>query len=747
MMTNFDTQLRHQSVLGHKFLPARFPRKQLEGKSSLPNSTTLRAKNMCSVKVSVPGPPSAPLRQHSGADANQKVVLPSPKETSGSTSKSLKKADPHHSGGPPLSFLSLVWLSLCTALVHRQNELIVVFFAFVTSFALASILSLVRAGRLVSAEKTRSANSTTKNLVGLLSCVASLLTLCWNNDQVSFRFVSIGGTITPEFASLCILTGYLAFDLWFASFCHPPPSARLFSVWEDALTLTAFLVVLVKEWGMDGGCRFRIGSWVAYKSVRLVLDLSRWGHSAATHNDVERTESRQPLSTHVEEMMLKKQQQNTLSTMAEGIAKENTWTVHGQQYDLSDFVARHPGGKEAIELGRGRDCTALFESYHPFTDQHRAVLHKYHVRPAADSDANANTDKFYETLKTRAAETLKEHGIDPNIDRASTLPRAAYYVFIFCCLLIAARYHIRGNVFGSFLFAVFGWLIGALGHDGGHFAVSRKPFVNDLSVWGISFLCNPVMWQHQHTYAHHSHTNEFDHDPDLHHFTAFLRVHRKFRHEERYGLQRNRAFVFFAYAFVVFGTCIKIPFGMLKDGSLYGIVEFTDRKRPLRAFMMLAHYVGYIGIILVAPIFFSGQPWYLAILAGLTHVVTAGMLFAIFSQINHLNERSIEIGGVSDRPSGSKDPSNLVETSWAARQVVTSNNFATSSFAWHLLSNGLNLQIEHHLFPGLNHCHLHLIAPVVRQTCEEYGVLYKSYETWSDLMDATLQWLDALSLP
>ena len=76
--------------------------------------------------------------------------------------------------------------------------------------------------------------------------------------------------------------------------------------------------------------------------------------------------------------------------------------------------------------------------------------------------------------------------IDPNIDRASTLPRAAYYVFIFCCLLIAARSHLRGNVFGSFLFAVFGWLIGSLGHDGGHFAVSRKPFVNDLSVWGIS---------------------------------------------------------------------------------------------------------------------------------------------------------------------------------------------------------------------------------------------------------------------
>jgi hypothetical protein len=48
-----------------------------------------------------------------------------------------------------------------------------------------------------------------------------------------------------------------------------------------------------------------------------------------------------------------------------------SWLIHGQHYDLSDFVDRHPGGKESILLGRGRDCTALFESYHAFTNQHR----------------------------------------------------------------------------------------------------------------------------------------------------------------------------------------------------------------------------------------------------------------------------------------------------------------------------------------------------------------------------------------
>jgi cytochrome b involved in lipid metabolism len=50
--------------------------------------------------------------------------------------------------------------------------------------------------------------------------------------------------------------------------------------------------------------------------------------------------------------------------------EDRLWWIHGNGYDLDDFVKRHPGGREAILLGKGRDCTALVESYHPFTSQH-----------------------------------------------------------------------------------------------------------------------------------------------------------------------------------------------------------------------------------------------------------------------------------------------------------------------------------------------------------------------------------------
>ncbi len=36
----------------------------------------------------------------------------------------------------------------------------------------------------------------------------------------------------------------------------------------------------------------------------------------------------------------------------------------GVAYDLTKYIERHPGGSWLINLAIGRDCTALFESYH-----------------------------------------------------------------------------------------------------------------------------------------------------------------------------------------------------------------------------------------------------------------------------------------------------------------------------------------------------------------------------------------------
>lgn len=317
-------------------------------------------------------------------------------------------------------------------------------------------------------------------------------------------------------------------------------------------------------------------------------------------------------------------------------------------------------------------------------------------------------------------------------------------------LTLAALFNLcfvgQGSILGSFSLAIFGWLIGALGHDAGHFAASRRPWINHLGLWGMSLLSNPILWQHQHTYAHHSHTNSFDHDPDLHHFHSLLRVHRRFKQQSIYKNQTNGLFVMFAYCFVVFGTCIWIPLGVLQEGTLYGLVEWTDRRRPFRAVGMLLHLLAYAVFIFVVP-FWAHSSGLRALVASILHVATSGLIFALFSQINHLNHASLHTGTrIPDESMASAKRYRFEQsTSWAAAQVETSNNFCPQSLVWHVLSNGLNYQIEHHLFPGINHCHLHHISPVVEATCHEFGVHYKSFESWSDIMQETLLWLTQLA--
>jgi hypothetical protein len=58
----------------------------------------------------------------------------------------------------------------------------------------------------------------------------------------------------------------------------------------------------------------------------------------------------------------------------------HVWRIHGRDYDLASFVDKHPGGALMILLGKGTDCTGLFEQYH-LLHTPRAMLRNYDISP------------------------------------------------------------------------------------------------------------------------------------------------------------------------------------------------------------------------------------------------------------------------------------------------------------------------------------------------------------------------------
>ena len=69
------------------------------------------------------------------------------------------------------------------------------------------------------------------------------------------------------------------------------------------------------------------------------------------------------------------------------------------------------------------------------------------------------------------------------------------------------------------------------------------------------------------------------------------------------------------------------------------------------------------------------------------------------------------------------DEDNILN-SWAAHQLITTQNFAMNNrwLSWYV--GGLNFQIEHHLFPTISHVHFKAISKIVQEVVKEYNLPY-----------------------
>lgn len=96
----------------------------------------------------------------------------------------------------------------------------------------------------------------------------------------------------------------------------------------------------------------------------------------------------------------------------------------------------------------------------------------------------------------------------------------------------------HGSYPAAFALGLASWLVaGTFGHEGLHYGISRRfPWLNHaLGYVSMFAMCNPTIWTHQHTYSHHSFTNDHRRDPDTHHFERMLRMHFAYPHS---GLHR-----------------------------------------------------------------------------------------------------------------------------------------------------------------------------------------------------------------
>ena len=422
----------------------------------------------------------------------------------------------------------------------------------------------------------------------------------------------------------------------------------------------------------------------------------------------------------------------TLADIAQHDGRDGTYWVEieGEVYDVTDFVSEHPGGS-ILEHAAGLQATVLFESYHPGAshDRARRVLKRKatHLGSLVPHEREVYGDPaFFEAIRTRVNALLRERGLGFH-SRAWGMGAE----MVLLPLLFIAAWALRlwsDSPMVWYLTAVVGGVLlarmGFVMHCGNHAALSRKAWPNVLAGSLMDFIGGSSMvWKAEHQYSHHSRPNVLGKDNDCQIGTPLLRFHPGLPHRPIHRIQ-------------VPGLAIGISIGLIKW-------IFTDFKYAIRGrathinlhfnrsewTRMIAFKSLWMVMHVVVPIIVLG-PLHALLATFVMLAVGAYYMEGIFI-VNHLQRGLV--------------PDNDVH--WAVQQVQGSANWSAGSHVANYISGGLNHQIEHHLFPSMSIYLYPTIAPVVRETCEEFGLEYRDFSGFWSAMGGTVGYLHELSRP
>ncbi|QDZ24403.1 fatty acid desaturase [Chloropicon primus] len=418
---------------------------------------------------------------------------------------------------------------------------------------------------------------------------------------------------------------------------------------------------------------------------------------------------------------------NTSFTVEE-VRKHNTskdlwFIIQGQVYDVTKFVPRHPGGS-IIFVKPGGDVTQLFYSYHP--DYVHKLLDKFHIGKVKDSEKTIRYEEddceFFKACRSKVSKYFKQNNLDPRT-AVSMYVKTAVILATLVVSYLATFYWTSSFVLALLFGVVFGTMKAEVGvsiqHDANHGAYHKNGGVGDWMGTTLDLVgASSFMWKQQHVVGHHAYTNVVNEDPDIRVGDKDMR-----RCEESqpwWSIHRYQHYYLgFLYGLLSIKSTLLDDFSALTSGKI-GAVEVSKFTR--REFLVFwSSKVFYYTYWFVLPSLFSDFALGKLALIWFCSEAVTGWLLAFMFQVAHVSE---------DLSFYHKDEKNAIKESWAVTQVKTTADFSHDSFFWTHFSGGLNYQTVHHLFPGVCHCHYPQIAPIILETCKEFGIKYNVYKTF-----------------
>ena len=339
-------------------------------------------------------------------------------------------------------------------------------------------------------------------------------------------------------------------------------------------------------------------------------------------------------------------------------------------------------------------------------------------------------NEFFTTLTQRVNNYFKSN----NIERTANIHMIVKTIVMFVLYFGPYALVLTGVVSGTMGFLATAIMMGigvsgiglSVMHDANHGSYSKKAWVNNLMGFSLNLVGgNAFNWKVQHNVLHHTYTNVHEVDEDI----SPRGVLRMAPTETWKPFHRFQHY----YAWFFYGLLTIVWIGFKDYGRLtrYNRDGLTTKQKstPAAEWTILAlTKIFYTGYLFVLPVVLVPTiSWWMPIVGFLIMHFIAGFTLAIIFQPAHVVEGT-------EYPLPDEDGN--LENTWAIHQLHTTTNFGRKHRAFSWFVGGLNYQVEHHLFPNICHVHYRAIAPIVEATAKEFGLPYKSKETFLDALIA-----------
>ncbi|MCC5915826.1 MAG: acyl-CoA desaturase [Cryomorphaceae bacterium] len=347
----------------------------------------------------------------------------------------------------------------------------------------------------------------------------------------------------------------------------------------------------------------------------------------------------------------------------------------------------------------------------------------------------AQPNGFYRTLRSRVLGAIKESGND--VSGGSKIQRKAIILAAIYVVPIVAMYFVM-PVWLYFLM----WILAGVGmsgigmgimHDANHGSFSKNPTLNKLLGSSIVLLCgHTITWKIQHNILHHTYTNIHGKDEDIDTSAGIIRLHPEQPRRKLHKYQHLYGPLL--YSLMTLNWLAPKDFKQLVRFQKAGLLKQAGGTYTKEWWKLVLNKITYTSVMVIIPIIFHPQAWFLVILGFIAMHFVAGSLLSWTFQLAHAMPATSKFDGIKNDKFGD----------WATHQLLTTINFARNNklVTWFL--GGLNYQVEHHLFPNISHVHYPKIAEIVKQTALEFNLPYQEIPRLRDAIKYHFHYLQIM---